>query len=85
MRKLVIVLIIALLILHQDNWFWNDGTLVFGFMPIGLFYHALLSLAAGITWLLAATFCWPPALDAPVDAAQAGGAGSAPAQEGGQS
>ena len=36
-------LVVLLIILHQDNWLWNDTTLVFGFMPIGLVYHARIS------------------------------------------
>jgi len=48
-----------LLILHQDNWFWTDDTLVFGFMPIGLFWHACLSIAASVTWFLATKIAWP--------------------------
>ena len=42
-------LVVLLLVLHQDNWLWNDGTLVFGFMPIGLLYHAGISMAASVT------------------------------------
>ena len=60
MHKLVLlILVLLLLILHQDNWLWEDGTLVFGFMPIGLFFHACISVAASVTWLLAVKFCWP--------------------------
>ena len=53
------ILVLLLLILHQDNWNWDSRTLVFGFMPIGLFYHACISLAASITWALATKFAWP--------------------------
>ncbi len=28
-------------------------------MPLGLFYHAGISLAAGIVWWLAVKFFWP--------------------------
>lgn len=59
MQKLIWSIVVLLVILHQDIWFWNDDTLVFGFMPIGLFYHACLSVAASITWFLAIQFCWP--------------------------
>ena len=62
-QRFVWLLLIALVVLHQDNWFWTNGYLVFGFFPIGLFYHALLSLAAGATWYLATRFCWPAELD----------------------
>ena len=40
-RKLVYVGIVLLFVLHQDFWLWEDTTLVFGFIPIGLAYHAL--------------------------------------------
>jgi hypothetical protein len=52
-------LVLLLLILHQDNWFWTDGTLVFGFMPIGLVWQAGISIAAATTWFLATKIAWP--------------------------
>ena len=64
MRYFVFFLVILLLILHQDNWFWEDNRLVFGVIPVGLFYHACVSLAAGVTWFLATQFAWPSALEA---------------------
>lgn len=64
MRYVVWIMVVTLIVLHQDNWFWTDGTLVFGFMPIGLFYHACISIAASITWFLATQFCWPTAAEA---------------------
>lgn len=63
MRTIVWFLIVLLLVLHQDNWFWTDGRLVFGFMPLGLFYHACISLAAGVVWFLATRHCWPLGVD----------------------
>jgi hypothetical protein len=60
------ILVLILLILHQDNWFWTDGTLVLGFLPIGLFWHACISLAAAGTWFLATKIAWPLG-DAAVD------------------
>ena len=62
MRIVIWGLVLLLLILHQDNWFWDDDRLVMGFMPIGLFYHACLSIAASVTWLLATKFVWPAEL-----------------------
>ena len=36
---------LLLLLLHQDTWFWDSARpLVFGFLPIGLFYHAVYTL-----------------------------------------
>jgi len=59
MKPIVCFLIVALLVFHQDNWLWDDGRLVFGFLPIGLAYQASLSILAGITWYLATRYCWP--------------------------
>lgn len=63
MKQLVWGLILLLLILHQDGWFWLDSRLVFGFMPVGMFYHVCLSLAAGLTWYLATRWAWPRDLE----------------------
>ncbi|QDV24425.1 DUF3311 domain-containing protein [Aureliella helgolandensis] len=57
-------LVVLLLVLHQDNWLWDDDSLVFGFMPIGLFYHVCLSMAAAATWFLATLIAWPEELAA---------------------
>jgi hypothetical protein len=64
MSRIIFVLVLLLIILHQDNWFWTDSRLVFGFMPIGLFYHACLSVAAALVWWLAVRIAWPK-LDGP--------------------
>lgn len=64
MKHVVWILIVVLLVLHQDNWNWTNDHMVFGFVPIGLFYHACISIAAGITWYLATQFCWPTDLEA---------------------
>ncbi len=56
-------LVLLLVIIHQDNWFWDDNTLVLGFMPIGLLYHACISMAAAFTWYLATLFIWPEELE----------------------
>jgi hypothetical protein len=36
--------LVALYLLHNDLWWWDDPTLVLG-LPIGLTYHLLLCLA----------------------------------------
>jgi hypothetical protein len=59
MRKLVWILACVLLIIHQDFWFRDDRSLVFGFMPIGLAYHAMFSIAAACVWTLAVKYAWP--------------------------
>lgn len=67
MSRFVWGLVLALAVLHYDFWYWDDRTLVFGFMPIGLAYHAGFSLAAGLVWLLAVRFAWPANLEAWAD------------------
>ncbi|APZ95315.1 DUF3311 domain-containing protein [Fuerstiella marisgermanici] len=59
MKYCVWGLVALLAVLHHDLWFWEDATLVGGIMPIGLFYHAGISLSAGIVWFLATKFAWP--------------------------
>ncbi len=65
---IITALVVLLLILHQDNWFWESKTLVFGFMPIGLFWHACISIGASLTWALATVIAWPmDDVEAPAD------------------
>ena len=54
----------ALYALHQDFWFWREARpLVFGFLPIGLFYHAAYTLAvSALMWVLVRRH-WPAHLD----------------------
>lgn len=59
MKYVVWGLVALLIVLHQDIWFWEDGTLVGGVVPIGLFFHACISLAAGCIWFMATRFAWP--------------------------
>ena len=64
MRTLIPVLMVLLAVLHHDFWWWNDiDPLVLGFLPVGLAYHALISILAGIGWALAARYCWPSGLE----------------------
>jgi hypothetical protein len=74
MKNVVWALVVLLLILHQDVWFWEDDTLVFGFMPITLLYHAGISVGASITWFLATKYAWPKVLDEADQSTSAGGA-----------
>ena len=62
MKYAVWGLVVLLIVLHQDNWLWDNDTLVFGFLPITLAFHMGISLAAGITWFLAVKFAWPSEL-----------------------
>lgn len=61
----IIVIVFSLLfLLHQDVWFWNDRTLVLGFLPIGLAYHIGFSLAAAALWWAATRWAWPAHIEA---------------------
>ena len=65
MRPLVAAILVAILyVLHQDFWFWGTARpLVFGVLPIGLFYHVAYTLAtAALMWLLVARL-WPAHLE----------------------
>jgi hypothetical protein len=50
--------------LHQDFWFWRAARpLVFGFLPIGLFYHAAYTaLISLFMWYLVRRY-WPSHLE----------------------
>jgi hypothetical protein len=63
-NALLILATVAVYVLHQDIWFWRTARpLVFGFLPVGLAYHAFFScLAALLMWLLV-TQAWPTELE----------------------
>jgi hypothetical protein len=64
MRSVAIAAVVLLYVLHQDFWFWREARpLVFGFLPIGLFYHAVFTIASSaVLWLLV-RFAWPGHLE----------------------
>lgn len=59
MKILTYCLIVLLFLLHQDFWLWDSQTLVFGFLPSGLAYHAAFSVLAAILWAVATRTIWP--------------------------
>jgi hypothetical protein len=69
MKKILWVFaVVALYILHQDFWFWRTAyPLVFGFVPIGLFYQACFSVAASLLMWLLVKFAWPTQLEREVE------------------
>ena len=46
MKYFVGLMVLILLIMHQDYWNWYNGKLVFGFLPYSIAYHCVISLAA---------------------------------------
>ena len=63
-RAAWLLLILVLYALHQDLWYWRTARpLLFGFLPVGLSYHALYCLAsAALMWALT-HHAWPSHLD----------------------
>ena len=59
MKNIVWILVIVLLVFHQDVWLWDNSTIICGFMPIGLAYHVLYSILAAMVWALAVKYAWP--------------------------
>jgi hypothetical protein len=51
MRPLAAAALVALLYaLHQDVWLWREARpIVFGVLPVGLFYHAAYTVVTAVT------------------------------------
>ena len=69
MPRILLVLVVALLyVLHQDFWFWRTAhPIVFGFIPIGLFYQGCFSIAASLVMWMLVKFAWPSHLEREVE------------------
>ena len=65
MKKLLLFLLVALVYAaHQDLWNWrNSDPMIFGFLPVGLAYHAAYSIAAAVTMAILVRFAWPKRLE----------------------
>jgi hypothetical protein len=63
-KNIVWALFLILFVVHQDLWWWDDSSLVFGFMPLGLAFHAGFSIACAFLGWLAIRYCWPHDLEA---------------------
>jgi hypothetical protein len=68
MKRIVLVIaVIALYVLHQDFWYWRSARLVFGFVPIGLFYQGCFCVAAALLMWLLVKFAWPDHLEQEIE------------------
>ena len=69
MKKILLVAAVAVLyVLHQDFWNWRTAyPLVFGFVPIGLFYQACFSVASALLMWLLVRFAWPGHLEREIE------------------
>jgi hypothetical protein len=65
MKKLLLFLLVALVYAaHQDVWNWRmAGPMLFGFLPIGLAYHAAYSIAAAVLMAILVKCAWPKGLE----------------------
>ena len=61
---LLTLMVSGVYLLHQDFWNWTRvEPLLFGLVPVGLWYHAVYSLvASALMWLLV-KFAWPRSLE----------------------
>ena len=65
--KAIWIIFAVLFVLHQDFWNWDNRGMVFGFIPVGLAYHAGFSLCAVSLWALAIKWAWPSDVEAWAD------------------
>ena len=67
-RTLLVIAVLTLYVLHQDIWFWRTAhPLVFGFVPIGLFYQGCFSVAASLLMWLLVKQAWPAHLEQEIE------------------
>jgi hypothetical protein len=61
---LLTLLVAAVYVLHQDFWNWKIAEpLIFGFLPVGLAYHAGYSILASVMMAILVKFAWPVHLE----------------------
>ena len=54
----------AVLVLRHDYWFWDTPyPLLFGFLPVGLWWQGLVSILAAVLMALLVRFAWPQELE----------------------
>ena len=64
MKKLILFLfILAIYVAHQDFWNWKSADLIFGFLPVGLAYHAGYSILAAVMMAILVKAAWPEHLE----------------------
>ena len=63
MKWLLTLMVLAVYALHQDFWLWQDRSLVFGFLPVGLAYHAGYAIVAACMMAALVKFAWPAHLE----------------------
>ncbi len=64
-KKLLLFLLVALVyVAHQDIWNWHKADpMLFGFVPIGVAYHAGYAIACAAMMAVLVQFAWPRHLE----------------------
>jgi hypothetical protein len=64
-KKFLLFLLVALVYAaHQDIWNWKKSEpLTFGFLPVGLAYHAGYSIVVAVLMAILVKFAWPSHLE----------------------
>ena len=57
LRWILYLILVVLFILHNDFWFWGTSQFVLG-LPIGLLYHILFCFAASVLMYSLVRFVW---------------------------
>jgi len=58
------LLVVVFYALHQDVWNWRSvEPLLFGFLPVGLWYHVAYSVAASVVLWVLVRHAWPRELE----------------------
>ncbi len=64
MKWILLILTLGLIVLHQDFWNWARAEPAwFGFLPVGLWYHALFCVFASVLLWLFVRLAWPAHLE----------------------
>lgn len=64
LRIILVLLVLGFYALHQDIWFWRTAQpVVFGVLPVGLFYHAAYTAAISLLMWVLVRLAWPGHLD----------------------
>lgn len=63
MKWLLTLMVIVVIALHHDVWNWTNKTLVLGFLPVGLAYHAGYAVLASLMMAVLVKAAWPSHLE----------------------
>ena len=58
-KSLTYVVLVLLYFLHQDLWFWDNGTLILDILPVGLLYHLVFCFASSLLLAMLIRHAWP--------------------------